>query len=284
MDNYSHSPTGLAHRRRRLTDQETEQRMLQTAVAMVNRTGLTVSLDHISFEDLIHDADVARSAVYRRWPYKDLFFSDLVRELAKDATPTLVNDEMAMMKRLIAERHDWIETPEKRQGLVLELFRQLSLLDFEAVYESPQWRTYIALHATFMSLVDGDLRQQVQLALSQTEHNRIARIASSWKQISALFGYRLRPELGASFETLATLLNAKLHGLALMALSMPEIATHRFQARPFEAIAEAEWSVTAMGTAILATAFLEPDPTVEWNDERIASVRRALELWTPPKA
>ena len=221
--------------------------------------------------------------MYRRWPYKT-FFSDLVRELAKDATPTLVNDEMAMMRRVIGEHHDWIETPEKRRGLLLELFRQLSVLDFEAVYGSPQWRTYIALHATFMSLVDVDLRQQVQLALSQTEQDRIARIASSWEQISALFGYRLRPELGASFETLATLLNAKLHGLALMALSMPDIATHRFQARPFEANAEAEWSITAMGTAILATAFLEPDPTVEWNDKRIASVRTALDLWAPPRA
>ena len=48
MENSSHSPTGLARRRRRLTDQETEQRMLKTAIAMVNRTGLTVGLDHIS--------------------------------------------------------------------------------------------------------------------------------------------------------------------------------------------------------------------------------------------
>jgi hypothetical protein len=56
--------------------------MLKAAVAMVNRTGLTVSLDHISFEDVIRDADVSCSAVYRRWPYKDLFFSDLVKELA----------------------------------------------------------------------------------------------------------------------------------------------------------------------------------------------------------
>ena len=54
--------------------------MLAAAVAMVHRTGLTVSLDHISFEDIIRDADVSRSAVYRRWPYKDLFFSELITE------------------------------------------------------------------------------------------------------------------------------------------------------------------------------------------------------------
>jgi len=47
--------------------------MLQAAVAMINRDGLTVSLDHLSFEEVIRDADVSRSAVYRRWPYKQPF-------------------------------------------------------------------------------------------------------------------------------------------------------------------------------------------------------------------
>jgi hypothetical protein len=57
---------------------------------MVNRTGLTVSLEHLSVEDVIREAGVARSAVYRRWPYpyKDLFLSDLANELAKAAIPT----------------------------------------------------------------------------------------------------------------------------------------------------------------------------------------------------
>jgi AcrR family transcriptional regulator len=59
---------------------------------MVHRDGLTVSLDHISLEEVIRDADVSRSAVYRRWPYKDLFFSDLVKELARSATATILDD------------------------------------------------------------------------------------------------------------------------------------------------------------------------------------------------
>lgn len=66
------TPAGLAQRRRRLSHDETERRVLQAAVAMVNRSGLTVSLEHISFEEVIHDAGVSRSAAYRRWPYKDL--------------------------------------------------------------------------------------------------------------------------------------------------------------------------------------------------------------------
>ena len=278
------APTGLGRRGRRLSDRETEQRMLQTAVAMVQRTGLTVSLDHIRLEDVIRDADVSRSAVYRRWPYKDLFFSDLVKQLAKDATPTIVNDELELMKRVVAEHQDRLGTPEGRHGLVVELFRQLSLLDFETMYNSPGWRTYIALHATFMSLADGALRDHVQTALAESEHAHTARIARAWQQVTAIFGYRLRPELGATFELLATLLSATMRGLIIMALSTPGIAGHRVEASPFGAAGRQEWSMPAIGLASIASAFLEPDPEIHWDEDRLASVRRALRTWVPPDA
>ena len=277
-------PTGLARRGRRLSDQETEQRMLRAAVAMVSRTGLTVSLDHISFEDIIRDAGVSRSAVYRRWPYKDLFFSDLVRQLARDATPAIVEDELELMRQIAVSRPDWLETPELRHRLLLELFRQLSLLDFQAMLGSPGWRTYLALHATFMSLADGDLRDQVQAALNQSEQAHNARIAQAWRQLTALFGYRLRPESGITFEALATLLSATMRGLVVMALSAPDVAGQRIEARPFGADARGRWSLPALGLAGLASAFLEPDPAVEWDAGRIAAVRQALATLTVPDA
>jgi AcrR family transcriptional regulator len=278
------APTGLTRRGRRLSDQETEQRMLQAAVAMVNRDGLTVSLDHISLEDVIRYADVSRSAVYRRWPYKDLFFSDLVKELAKDATPTIVDDEVALMRRVIGEHLDWFDTAELRHSLVVELIRQLALLDFETIYGSPGWRTYLALHATFVSLADGELRDQVQAALAQSEQGRTARVAKSWEQLTGLFGYRLRPKLGGSFETMATMLSATMRGLVILALSTPDIAVRRVQATPFGAAGKDEWSLAAIGIASIASAFLEPDPDIEWDEERLTAVRQALPSWIVPDA
>jgi AcrR family transcriptional regulator len=276
VTSYSQAPTGLGRRARRLSDKETEQRMLGAAVAMVHRTGLTVSLDHISFEDVIRDAGVSRSAVYRRWPYKDLFFSDLVKELAKDASTELIADEVEMIKRIVAEHLDWLETPELRRGLLVELFRQLALLDFQTLYGTAGWRTYVALHATFAGLADGELRDQVQAALAQSEHVRLARIAKAWEHLAGLFGYRLRHDLGGTFDTLATLLSATLRGLVVMALSLPDIAEHRTLASPFEAITTQEWSLPATGLTCIASAFLEPDPAVEWDAERISRARQAL--------
>ncbi len=250
--------------------------MLRAAVAMVNRAGLTVSLDHLSFEEIIRSADVSRSAVYRRWPYKDLFFSDLVKELARNATPTIVADELDLIRRVVAAHRDWLETPALRHGLVVELFRQLSLLDFRTLFGSPEWRTYLALHATFLSIADEELRGQVQTALARSEHDHIARVASAWERLAGLLGYRLRPGLGATFETVATLVDATMRGLVITALCTPEVAAFRAQARPFGAAGLGEWSLPAMGLASIASAFLEPDPAVEWDSERIAAVAGAL--------
>jgi hypothetical protein len=205
---------------------------------------------------------------------------DLVKELAKDATPPIVPGELVLIRRVVASRPDWLTTPELRHGLVAELFRQLALFDFEAVHGSTEWRTYLALHATFLSLADGQLRDEVRDILARSEQNRIALIAAAWERLAGLFGYRLRPELAITYETLATLLTASLRGLVIMALPVPGIAGYRTRARPFGAIEAAEWSQPALGAASLAWACLEPDPGVTWDRDRITRTRQALSQLT----
>lgn len=284
LEERSVAPTGLARRGRRLSDQETERRMLESAVTMINREGLTVSLDHISFEDVIRDADVSRSAVYRRWPYKDLFFSDLVVELARDATATIVDDEVALMRQVLREHPAWLDTSESRHRVMTELIRRLALFDFLTMHESPGWRTYLALHATVAGLTEGELRDRVQQALAKSEQARTARIARSWEQLAGLFGYRLRPEIGATFEVMATMLNATMRGLVIAAPSTPDIVTVRMRGGVFGAADSDEWSLAAIGIASVASGFLEPDPDIEWDDARLTSVKEELRSWVAPPA
>ncbi len=277
--------TGLGRRSRRLSDEETERRMLDAAIAMVNESGLTVSLDHISFEDVIRDARVSRSTVYRRWPYKDLFFSDLLKELAKATTPAAVSaaeTSVVDVKRIVLEHLDWLETPDLRHELVLELLRQGSLREFETMRISTEWRTYLALHTTFLSVADETLRAELQVALAASERTFIRGIAASWELLVGLLGYRLRPELDSTFETFASLASADLRGLVIMALATPDIATRPIRARPFGAANMADWSLTALGLASIAMTFIEPDPAVVWDEARLATVRQAFESLDAP--
>lgn len=269
----------LTGRRRRMSDEETEQRMLRTAMDMVNRTGLTVSLEHISFEDVIRDAGVARSAVYRRWAYKDLFFSDLLRELAKGASPAIagVNPEaIAAARRIILERLDWLRQPRLRPALVAEVLRQGAPRELRIFSDSAEWRTYIALHATFLSLPAGDLRTEVQASLQESERRMSALLAAAYEELAGLLGCRLRPELSATFADIARLASATMRGMVTMAPSTPELATRVTRANPFGAPEPAEWSQPALAMASIVLTFIEPDPAVEFTDERITVVRDAL--------
>jgi hypothetical protein len=149
---------------------------------------------------------------------------------------------------------------------------------------STGWRTYLALHATFMGLANGALRDQVQAALARPEQADNARIAQAWCQLTVLFGYRPRPGAGITFEAMATLLSDTLRGLVVTALSSPGVAEQRIEASPFGAQVQGEWSMPALGLAGLAWAFLEPDPAVEWDTERIAAVRQGLAALSVPEA
>ncbi|WP_199036120.1 TetR/AcrR family transcriptional regulator [Glycomyces salinus] len=269
--------TGPTRRRTRLTDKETEERMLTAAVDMVGETGLTVSLEHLSFEDVIRRAGVARSAVYRRWPYKDLFFSDLLRELSKGAVPAEFGSETSVREvaEAVSARLYLLATPEGRHRLLSEVVR--ANRDFETVRHSTAWRSYLALHATFLSLEDGPLRDDVREALTAAEHGFVTRIADAHRQFARLLGYRIRPEVGAGFETLATLLNAALRGMLLMEPTIPGLSSERIEGRPFGAVASAEWSPSALALGAIEWTFLEPDPDVVWNEKRVAEARDALE-------
>ena len=182
----------------------------------------------------------------------------------------------APLRQVVAEREEWLGTPELRTGLVAELIRRLVLLDFDVLYGSATWRTYLTLNAAFLSIADGEAREQVRAALAESEQAHTARVAAAWELLGGLFGFRLRPGTDASFETLARLLDASLRGLVLAALSDPGIVTQRVRARPFGAVAEADWSLPALNFATIAWGLLEPDPTIVWDEERAATVRETV--------
>jgi AcrR family transcriptional regulator len=250
--------------------------MLDTARDTVVRSGLTVSLDHISVEELIHEAGVSRTAFYRRWPSRDLFLRDLIKELARNAVPSINDEEIEAIERVIAERADQLATPQDRDDLVAELIRELALMHFEMLNQSATWRTYLAVNVACASITDDDTRDEIRYALAQSEEEHIRAVAKAVEMLAGLVGYRLRPEAAASFETIATLNTAALHGLITMAISDPGLATQRLRAAPLWTAKSAEWSLPGLALASIISVLLEPDPEIDWEAERTTALRELV--------
>lgn len=263
-------------RRPRISHQQTEERVLAAAVTQINAAGLTVSLDHLSFEAVITAAEVSRTAAYRRWPSKELFLGDLVRELAKAATPRAVveNASWGLISELMLADPARLPDPDYRWALGVELMRRAADADFEVMHTSAEWRTYLALNATFLSITDAGLRAEVEAALAAAQRRFVDGIAGGWKLLAGLLGFRLRAGL-ASFDTLAAMISASVRGLVIMALADPAIATDRLEADPFGG-GPAPWSLAALGCASIAAGFLEADPEVVWDAARTEALRQAM--------
>ncbi len=196
--------------------------MLAAAVDQINAAGLTVSLDHLSFEAVISAADVSRTAAYRKWPSKELFLNDLVRELARAATPRAVveNASWGLISGLVLADAERLADPAERWSLGVELMRQAADGDFAVMHASAEWRTYLALNATFLSITDPALRAEVQAALAAAQQRFVDGIAAGWQLLAGLLGFRLRAGV-TSFDTLAAMISASVRGLVLMALADP---------------------------------------------------------------
>lgn len=259
-------------RGRRLSEQETERRMLDTARDALVRARLTVNLDRISMKELIREAGVSRTAFYRRWPSKDLFLLDLIKELARNAVPSINDEEIEAIERVIAERADQLETPQDRDDLVAELIRELALMHFEWLNQSTTWQTYLAVNVACVGVADDETRDEIRAALAESEQAHIRAVAKALELLAGLVGYRLRPDSAASFETIATLNTAALHGLITMAISDPGLASQRLRAAPLWTAKSAEWSLPGLALASITSALLEPDPETDWEAERTSAL------------
>ena len=269
--------SAIGRRRPRLTDEQTEKRMLATAAQALSREGLTVSLDHIRLEDVIREAGVSRSTAYRRWPNKDLFLGDLLLELAGASEPMAMTGTQEASDAISAEilaHLDLLTSPQGRMQLAAEVLRKVGVADFRRVIATPQWRTYLALTVSAVSMAEGPLRSQVVETLAASERAFIQGIVHSHRTGHQLLGLRIRPETGLDYTALAQFANAAMRGLVSQAMIRPDVAEEEFDGKIFGV--QDRWSLPAL-VSVAGLSFLEPDPDVTWDQARIEALRARLE-------
>lgn len=264
-------------RRRRLSDAETEQRMLDAGTRLVGEQGLSLSLEHISMEELIADAGVSRTSSYRRWPTKDAFAADLLlhiagqTQLSTDRAPYL-----DAIRNLPPELTEHLDTAQGRRDVAVEVMRTLAIADFSGSLASPSWRSFVVLRAAHGTLPAGELWDRLTEALTTSERRLSDFRADTLRTAAAAMGYRLVDPDAVDWTTTAELSSASFTGMLIRAFSDPDSVLAQRPLAPFGSSRQASWNLAALATASVFFAAAEPDPAVIWDADRVATMQAIL--------
>ncbi len=245
-------------RRPRLTDAETERRMLDTAVAQVLQRGLSVGVDDLGFEALIEAAGVSRSTVYRKWPSREDFYARLLVDLAGHeqlGLKTFAATDLPRMLAHLAGDPAWRETPEGRRRTLVELLRVGGQSNYAHDPTRAQVRTLIALVALLAS--SPHLAAEIGTSLVRSEDRSRSILSEIYQRIAAWVGTRTIP--GVTWEHVATLGSAALIGVMVQEGGRPR-RDESFVADPFRTGHVAEWTSASLSYAAMLLGLTELDP------------------------
>jgi AcrR family transcriptional regulator len=252
--------TAKSKKRPRLSAVELRERVLSTAVTMLEKSGgLTVSLAHLNMEELIRIADVPRSSVYREWETKEAFYVDLMEQMIAptEGQGAAWDEETLRIGRAVVKRYaDRLETSDGRRDVLREAVRQGVQQNFNAVSRSLSWRTSSALVTTLPALAAND-RHRILVALTRAETHFIDRMAAFYEELMPTLGLRLKPP----FETkmVAATASSVVEGLIGRSLTNPKIIKTPVMLPGIDG-EPVEWHLAAVGFLAILDAMVEPEP------------------------
>ena len=264
-------------RRRRLPDAVTEQRMLDVALSRIAERGLHVTFDDLGFEDLIVDADVSRSTVYRKWPSKTDFYRRLLVEIVRQPVAMLHHvspEHLQQLAGAVTKDAGWLDSPASRRAMLVELSRVGTAENFRAVFESPANHTHTALAAVIGS-TEGELREEAIRTLRISEAQFVERMAEFYTAVLAMAGLRLLP--GVTMPHFVVLAMGLVQGLVNHAHGMPPHLLAEVTADPFGVGQEQSWTTAALGLTALVLGITETDD----DADPVAAVRSFTDLTEP---
>lgn len=240
------------------------RRMLDAAQRLVEEDGgLTVSLENLGMDRVIKEAGVSRTSVYREWSNKEAFYVDLLCDLAGPSwqgTAAFDEETIELARNVVAENLEDLTTPVGRERLISEVIRVAAKRNFDAITVSTQWRTYVALTATALSLPESESRERVQQALQSAEQRFLGNMSQFYDDMATVLGYKLRAHVD-SYETVAAVGGSIVEGLALRQILVPDVL-----ARPVivpTPDGSVEWHLAAISFFHLILGMIEPDPEYE---------------------
>lgn len=256
--------------------------MLAAAMTLVQDRGISTGLESIAFDEVIRRAGVSRTSAYRRWPTRDRFYGDVLLELAHGAT--LPTPEMGVTEpaaEAVMRHAPDLSSPQAHRDLVVELLQLSIQADYDLVSTSPEWRTYRLLLASYEGISDDEVRTAVTDALATSERRALEVRARVYAEFTALLGYRLIPPFSGpgGFEFMSRAAGATMRGvLALLSLGDTAVDTPQ-PMRAFGTSKATEWTPAVYMVTSTVLSYIEPDPGVTWDAQRIDDLVTAIRRW-----
>ncbi len=203
--------------RHRIPADEVRTKMLTAARDLVLASGVTVSLEDLSSEDVIRHAGVPRSSVYRIWPYKGDFVDDLLCHMAGPdwfGAAAFDQDTIDLPLKVAADHEQMLGTPGARRPVVVEAARRAVQRYLRAIVTSWEWQIYVALHATARSARDDQARERIGEAHGGSHAAFITKMAEFYQLMADGLGLRIRSP-AYSYTHVAAALAPLVEGLAL---------------------------------------------------------------------
>lgn len=253
--------------------------MIETAVGLVQQKGIATGLESIAFDEVIRGAGVSRTSAYRRWPTRERFYGDVLIELARGTAlplPTMSVIEAAATS--IRSNAEHLTSPHAHRDLVVNLLRTAIQADYDLISTSSEWRTYRILLASYEGIADDDVRTGVVGALAASERRAMDARARVYAEFTALLGYRLVPPLAGpdGFEFMSRAAGASMRGvLGIGALGDATLNSPRAM-RPFGTSTATEWTPAIYMVAATVLSYIEPDPGIIWDRQRIDDLLSAV--------
>jgi AcrR family transcriptional regulator len=279
----------------RVPAEEIRQRMLDAGRELALAAGAALTIEHLRLEEVIQRARVPRSSVYRLWPYKEDYISDLLCYLAGAGSSfsertLMVPETITMIRALIDDNRALLAAPEGRRALLCEIIRISAERNYRALADSPQWRLHMAL-ATTLGSTSGDAgpgsnaaRRRVAAALEEAQSRSREVMVTVFEVVAAELGLRLR-DPARTVEHLQLAGGLLVQGLALRneqvraaladggdAAPAGDPAGHPWTAARVDALLNAavpgpglhgrtaDWTLAAYAYLGIVDAFVELDP------------------------
>ena len=250
--------TGRRKRPVRMSSNDTKEKVISTAIAMIHRSGLTVSLDHLNLDVLIQAAEIPRSSFYNAWSSKEEMLIDVLVRVADPGEgdgsafdPTTFE----VVKRVISQYSHKLTTADGRREVLREAIRQAVRRNFLAIGESKEWASYAALVATASGLEDREATQRIYEALRHADERFLGKLADFYTDMLQELKYQ--PVPGVTTKMIAAIGGSVVEGLSRRHIVNPEIVDEVVMMPGIDG-EPVEWHTAALGFWAIIESFIEP--------------------------